>query len=116
MRACARMRQAQISSWSRKTLGLDKIEGSEALPPIHARPCVRRAIRYGDGWILIAGSASDGDPLDYVPRFRQMAEEAGCDPGSLSVTAAGARITPVDRRAIRVREWRRLTVTRCSVQ
>jgi hypothetical protein len=42
-----------------------------------------------DGWIPLAGSASDGDPLDYVPRFRQMAEEAGRDPHSLPVTVAG---------------------------
>jgi probable F420-dependent oxidoreductase len=49
----------------------------------------RRAILYGDGWIPLAGSASDGDPLDYVPRFRQMAEEAGRDPRSLPVTVAG---------------------------
>jgi probable F420-dependent oxidoreductase len=49
----------------------------------------RRAIRYGDGWIPLAGSESDGDPLDYVPRFRQMAEEAGRDPRSLSLTVAG---------------------------
>ena len=36
----------------------------------------RRAIRYGNGWIPIAGGGRYGDPLDYLPRFRQMAEEA----------------------------------------
>src|ERR1700757_3970571 len=50
----------------------------------------RRAIRYGDGWIPLAGGARYGDPLDYLPRFRQMAEEAGRDPGSLPVTLGGA--------------------------
>ena len=50
----------------------------------------RRAIRYGDGWIPIAGSSRYGDPLEYLPRFRQMAEEAGRDPQSLPVTLGGA--------------------------
>ena len=54
----------------------------------------RRAIRYGDGWIPLAGSASDSDPLDYVARFRQMAEEAGRDLRSLSVTVAGPSEDP----------------------
>jgi probable F420-dependent oxidoreductase len=49
----------------------------------------RRAIRYGDGWIPIAGTGR-ADPLDYLPRFRQMAEEAGHDPRSLPVTLGGA--------------------------
>src|SRR5215472_1743077 len=49
----------------------------------------RRAIRYGDGWIPIAGTGR-ADPLDYLPRFRQMAEEAGRDPRSLPVTLGGA--------------------------
>jgi probable F420-dependent oxidoreductase len=49
----------------------------------------RRAIRYGDGWIPIAGSGR-ADPLEYLPRFRQMAEEAGRDPNSLPVTLGGA--------------------------
>jgi probable F420-dependent oxidoreductase len=50
----------------------------------------RRAIRYGDGWIPLAGGARYGDPLDYLPRFHRMAEEAGRDPQSLSVTVGGA--------------------------
>ena len=49
----------------------------------------RRAIRYGDGWIPIA-STGRADPFDYLPRFRQMAEEAGRDPRSLPVTLGGA--------------------------
>src|SRR5215468_8691805 len=53
----------------------------------------RRAIRYGDGWFPIAGGERYGDPLDYLPRFRQMAEEAGRDPASLPVTLGG---TPED--------------------
>jgi len=54
----------------------------------------RRAIRYGDGWIPLAGGARYGDPLDYVPRFRQMAQEAGRDPGSLRVIVGGAPQDP----------------------
>jgi len=45
----------------------------------------RRAIRYGDGWFP---NASSGNPDDYMPRFRQMAAEAGRDP--LPVTIGGA--------------------------
>jgi probable F420-dependent oxidoreductase len=54
----------------------------------------RRAIRYGDGWIPLAGGARYGDPLDYLPRFYRMAEEAGRDPQSLSVTVGGAPEDP----------------------
>jgi probable F420-dependent oxidoreductase len=53
----------------------------------------RRAIRYGDGWIPIAG-AGRADPLEDLPRFRQMAEEAGRDPRSLPVTLGGAPENP----------------------
>ena len=53
----------------------------------------RRAIRYGDGWIPIAG-AGRSDPLDYLPRFRQMVEEAERDPQSLPVTLGGAPENP----------------------
>jgi probable F420-dependent oxidoreductase len=54
----------------------------------------RRAIRYGDGWIPLAGGARYGDPLDYLPRFHRMTEEAGRDPQSLSVTIGGAPENP----------------------
>jgi len=47
----------------------------------------RRAIEYGDGWMPIGGRAAD--PLDYLPRFRQMAAEAGKDPASLPFTIFG---------------------------
>ena len=47
----------------------------------------RRAIRYGDGWYP---NASSGEPEDYVPAFRKMAQEAGRDPGSLSLRLGGA--------------------------
>ncbi len=46
----------------------------------------RRAIRYGDGWLPSAPKGSR-DILEVIPRFRQMAAEAGRDPASLPITA-----------------------------
>ena len=42
----------------------------------------RRALEYGDGWMPVGGRGQD--PLELLPRFRQMAAEAGRDPASLS--------------------------------
>ena len=40
----------------------------------------RRAVRYGDGWIPLAGRPGQyGDVFDYVPKFRAMLTEAGRD-------------------------------------
>jgi alkanesulfonate monooxygenase SsuD/methylene tetrahydromethanopterin reductase-like flavin-dependent oxidoreductase (luciferase family) len=50
----------------------------------------RRAIRYGDGIVPEAPSAGSGSPEEFMPRLRQMAEEADSDPQSLSVTLGGA--------------------------
>ena len=46
----------------------------------------RRAIRYGDGWVPHASRPEYGDVSDFLPRFRQMATEAGRNPDSLPVT------------------------------
>ncbi len=54
------------------------------------RLAARRAIRYGDGILPAAPSAGSGSPEEFMPRFRRMAEEAGRDPKSLSVTLGGA--------------------------
>jgi probable F420-dependent oxidoreductase len=54
------------------------------------RFAARRAIRYGDGLIPQAPAAGSGSPEEFMPRLRQMAEEAGRDPQSLSVTLGGA--------------------------
>ncbi|HUC73072.1 MAG TPA: LLM class F420-dependent oxidoreductase [Stellaceae bacterium] len=54
------------------------------------RLAARRAIRYGDGLLPQAPSAGSGSPEEFMPRLRQMAEEAGRDPHSLSVTLGGA--------------------------
>src|SRR6516164_4544922 len=50
----------------------------------------RRAIRHGDGLIPQASDAGSGSPEEFMPVWRRMAEEAGRDPRSLSVTLGGA--------------------------
>src|SRR5271157_1918125 len=67
----------------------------------------RRAIRYGDGWYP---NASSGNPEDYLPRFRRMAEEAGRDPKSLSITLGGAPEDPD-----RLKRYRDLGVSRVNI-
>ena len=67
----------------------------------------RRAVRYGDGWYP---NASSGDPEEYLPRFREMASEAGRDPESLPVTLGGA---PAD--TDRLKRFRDLGAVRAVV-
>ncbi len=47
----------------------------------------RRAIAFGDGWMPIGGR--DLDILEVLPRFRQMAAEAGREPDDLPVMVFG---------------------------
>jgi probable F420-dependent oxidoreductase len=54
------------------------------------RFAARRALRYGDGILPAAPIAGSGSPEEFMPRWRQMAEEAGRDPRALSVTLGGA--------------------------
>ena len=54
------------------------------------RLAARRALRYGDGIVPAAPSAGSGGPEEFMPRWRQMAEEAGRDPKTLSVYLGGA--------------------------
>src|SRR5438270_7768415 len=75
------------------------------------RFAARRAIRYGDGLIPQAPAAGSGSPEEFMPRLRQMAEEAGRDPQSLSVTLGGA---PEDTEVLR--RNRALGVTRLPVR
>jgi probable F420-dependent oxidoreductase len=62
-------------------------------PPIHvggeAPYGIRRALRYGDGWIPIAGRA-DTDLVGDMATFRSMAGEAGRDPDSMEVSVYAA--------------------------
>jgi hypothetical protein len=69
------------------------------------------AIRYGDGIIPQASSAGSGEAEEFLPRFRQMAEEAGRDPNSLSVTLGGAPEDPV-----LLKRYRDLGVVRMNVR
>ena len=75
------------------------------------RHAARRAIRYGDGLLPQGPAQGSGSPEDYMPRLRQMAEEAGRDPQSLSVTLGGA---PEDIEVLR--RNRDLGVTRMTVR
>ena len=56
-------------------------------PPIHVGGAfphgARRAIRYGDGWI------PGGDIREVLPKFREMAREAGRDPAGVEITMFG---------------------------
>src|SRR5215475_4855006 len=49
----------------------------------------RRALAYGDGWIPHASRPQYGDVTEFLPRFRQMAAEAGRDPAAVPVTVWG---------------------------
>jgi probable F420-dependent oxidoreductase len=66
----------------------------------------RRAIRYGDGLIPQAGI----EPEEFLPRLGEMAEKAGRDPRSLSVTL-GAPEDPE-----RLQRWRDLGIARANVR
>jgi len=59
-------------------------------PPIHVGGAfphgARRAIRYGDGWIPTAGRF---DIAEVLPKFRDMAREAGRDPGTIEISLFG---------------------------
>ena len=74
------------------------------------RLAARRAIRYGDGLLPAAPSAGSGSPEDFMPRLRQMAEEAGRDPKSLSITLGGAPEDPD-----RLKRFRDLGVSRVNI-
>jgi probable F420-dependent oxidoreductase len=71
----------------------------------------RRAIRYGDGLIPQAADAGSGEPEEYMPLFRCMAEEAGRDPRSLPVTLGGAPEDPE-----RLKRYRDLGIARMNVR
>ena len=75
------------------------------------RVAARRAIRYGDGILPAAPSAGSGSSEEFMPRWRQMAEEASRYPASLSVTLGGA---PEDLAVLR--RNRDLGVTRMTVR
>jgi probable F420-dependent oxidoreductase len=49
----------------------------------------RRAIRYGDGWMPQVTPTATTPLAELIPRFRQMAAEAGRDPASLAISIGG---------------------------
>jgi probable F420-dependent oxidoreductase len=49
----------------------------------------RRAIRYGDGWMPQVTPTAATPLIELIPRFRQMAAEAGRDPASLAISIGG---------------------------
>jgi probable F420-dependent oxidoreductase len=70
----------------------------------------RRAIRYGDGWMPQVTPAATTPLADLIPRFRQMAAEAGRDPASLGISIGG-QAPDVDL----IRRYEDLGVERVSV-
>jgi len=51
----------------------------------------RRAVRYGDGWMPHRVRTTYADVSALLPKFREMAKEAGRDPASVPVTIWGAK-------------------------
>jgi probable F420-dependent oxidoreductase len=51
----------------------------------------RRALRYGDGWMPHRVRTTYADVSALIPKFREMAKEAGRDPASVPVTIWGAK-------------------------
>jgi len=70
----------------------------------------RRALAYGDGWIPHASRPQYGDVTEFLPRFHQMAAEAGFAPGSVPVTLFGTSEDPD-----RLRRYRDLGIARAVV-
>jgi probable F420-dependent oxidoreductase len=71
----------------------------------------RRAVRYGDGWIPLAGRPTQyGDVFDFVPKFREMLAEAGRSEESCPVSIFGSA-EDVDT----LKRYRDLGVVRVSV-
>ena len=71
----------------------------------------RRAVRYGDGWIPLAGRPGQyGDVFDYVPKFRDMLTEAGRDAKTFPISL----FYGVEDAATLAR-YRELGIVRCIV-
>jgi alkanesulfonate monooxygenase SsuD/methylene tetrahydromethanopterin reductase-like flavin-dependent oxidoreductase (luciferase family) len=51
----------------------------------------RRALRYGNGWMAHRSRTQYADVQALLPKFREMAAEAGRDPASVPITIWGAR-------------------------
>jgi probable F420-dependent oxidoreductase len=69
----------------------------------------RRAVRYGDGWMPQVTESSTTPLTELIPRFRQMAAEAGRDPAKLQI-AIGAQPPDVEL----IKRYQELGVDRVS--
>ncbi len=87
-------------------------------PPIHvggAGPlAIKRALRYGDGWIPLAGRG-DADPIADAKLFRTMAKEAGRDPDSMELSLYVAPTDPDELKALRDAGYTRVLFGALSV-
>jgi probable F420-dependent oxidoreductase len=70
----------------------------------------RRAVRYGDGWMPQVTAGSPIPLTELIPRFRQMAAEAGRDPHGFDISIGG-QTEDVDL----IRRYQELDVNRVSV-
>src|SRR5665213_3277661 len=71
----------------------------------------RRAVRYGDGWIPLAGRPGQyGDVFDTVPKFRALLQESGRDAASCPVSIFSA---PEDGDTLK--RYRDLDIARVAV-
>ena len=74
-------------------------------PPLHVGGAfpygVRRVIRYGDGWI----PAARGDVAEVLPKFHEMAREAGSDPTSIEITSFGLERISTEQSASLTWKW-----------
>jgi probable F420-dependent oxidoreductase len=77
-----------------ETLGFERIVADpkptqKPHPPIHVGGAfpggMKRALRYGDGWMPLLGRGDD-DIAKHMTAFRRAAEDAGRDPASLEVS------------------------------
>jgi probable F420-dependent oxidoreductase len=71
----------------------------------------RRAVRYGDGWIPLAGRPGQyGDVFETVPKFHALLKEAGRDPASCPVSIFSA-----PEEADTLKRYRDLGIARVAV-
>jgi alkanesulfonate monooxygenase SsuD/methylene tetrahydromethanopterin reductase-like flavin-dependent oxidoreductase (luciferase family) len=70
----------------------------------------RRAVRYGNGWMPQVTAGSPTPLTELIPRFRQMAAEAGRDPGPFDISIGG-QAEDVDL----IKRYQDLAVNRVSV-
>ena len=90
------------ASYAGETLSFERIVAEpkpiqKPHPPIHVGGAfpggMKRALRYGDGWIPLLGRGDD-DFAKHMTAFRRAALEAGRDPGSLEVSAYACPPSP----------------------